>query len=380
MPHVWPVALSVDTGIVTLLPGDLDRSSPLRFLEFQVVRDRTGQLVPRVVYQPRASTLTHYLWPREADLAPARARLGEGIGFNQAVDFAASTVELGDRGLTVHVDVTDPDGHRLVYRMRNPRPWTGVDFAAPPGAAMTDPHAFFVPYILDFDLVPADTPYEASFAGAPLRHSRAPFLRRGRPVLTLKGGTGSAVVEFLPESGDPLTDDAPGVHCDPDGGLRGYVTGDACCPVTLRFDPPLPPADRIVHDDVAWHLDVRGRRIAAGRLRAERDTAGLAVKVRVTHGWVGVSGDRTLAAVVQVFRFLRRWPLAYSWDGRFDTEGGRARLTGRWTNRKVKSAGHQRQLMNELRDHRLAVGRSAGGAAFRVTRRGRRPPCVRRCR
>ena len=83
---------------------------------------------------------------------------------------------MGSDGLTIDVDFTDIEGHHLVWRVRQPCPWKGFDFMAPPAAGIVNPTSLFFSYLRQFFFAPQPLEFTATFDGTPCRIQKLPFL------------------------------------------------------------------------------------------------------------------------------------------------------------------------------------------------------------
>lgn len=328
----WPVSLQINDDITLAAPADMAPGSPIRGLEAQRVTAADGHPVLRVLYST-ADGITHAAWPRGAELPPMDTPLGRGIGLVAPADFARDVFEVGRDGVLIDVDFTDREGRRLVWRVRQPRPWRGFGFVAPPAAGMRHPTSFFFPYMPTFGFVPQPLEFEASFGGAPFELQRLPFPWHWRRALAMKASVGMVVVELLKDGVPPLAAEEPGLVVDTEGRLLSCTRPSSVADVVLQFHPPLPRVEGLADTHTSrWRISVAGDRVAEGTVTVSPDEDGAVVAWLVTRGWGGGRGLRPGALLTRAVPMLRRWPTAYSWLGRVVLAGDGPRLVGRWRN------------------------------------------------
>lgn len=342
--RVWPLHFSVDTTIAPLAPGDFAPGCALRFIEFQRIQTAQGA-VTRVLYaQPDG--LTNYAWPHGAALEPAAISLGKGIGLNEPASFRADRFELGEKGLSIDIDFRDAANNHLIYRLEAKRPWSGFRFAAPPGAGMHRPVAFFIPYLFDFDFLTHPQVFEASFNGQTLKHAKLPIWRHWRRALSLKPAREAAVIEFQADHQALLNDADQGVESTAEGALIAVQLGDTKVPVRLEFATPLPAiGDPSLEESfqTAWTICVDGDQVVSGNWNqwpsapvvgsVEPSRQSWEIAIEVTGGWGGVPDDRWMGWITRFIAFLRNWPKAYHWRGvLWINPNKKPELIGRWVN------------------------------------------------
>lgn len=328
---MWPLALDVDTTIARLAPCDLRRGSTIAFLEAQWIRDPHGAWGMRVLYAT-ADRTTNYAWEPHLALPPGDVPLGGGIGLNKPAQFRRSVFELDGNGLHIDVDLTDAQGHRLVWKVRQRRPWRGFDFLAPPAAGIENPTSLFFPYLRQFSFAPQPIEFSASFDDEPLTLVKLPFPWAWRRAVAQKAALGNVIVELLKDGAPPLTAADPGVDVDDDGRCRSVTRSGGVLPVVLSLDPPLPAGDALGAPHAsAWRLVVGKDVVMGGIIRLQPGDAAVDVDVAVTRGWRGVPDRGWAWPLTAVIPMLRRWPVKYSWSGTLTHDG---QLTGRWINAK----------------------------------------------
>lgn len=384
---VWPISLKADSSITLLAPADLDKTSPIRWIEPQLIRtsaavkqpstleadqakpsaqsskntwlneepssnpslsslDSETQLVPRLVFID-SEGCSNYLWPNGTELAAGSINLGNGVAFNKACEFRKSEFHLDKTGIKIDFDLTAPNGKRLIYQLASQNPWQGFRFAAPPGADMADPSAFFVPYLFDFDFVAKPVEFHASYGGEPLELAKMPIWRNRRRVTGSKASIGSVIVELMADKDELLSNGSQTLaqqsgtalsttkfHCveKPDGQYLSQVEIEgAQHPVQLFFNPPLPPVEAVREaQQCKWELSVGGDRIASGVHTSWLKDDQVVFSIDIQRGWSGVKRPWSIWVMTRLVRFLITWPKNYIWQGSIDRET--KAVSGTWQN------------------------------------------------
>ena len=332
---MWPVALDVDTSLLRLAPCDFAEGSPVTLLEAQYVRDNAGACGVRVAYCLADGT-TNYAWEPHLQLEPVDIPLRGPIAHNAPAEFSAQTFELGENGIAIDIAFT-ADEHRLAWRARQPRPWSGFDIMAPPAAAIAEPTSLFFPYMREFSFVRQPLDFEASFNGIPLIPQKLPFLWGGRRAVSFKAARGSLAVDLMPDGADCTRGDDPGAVVDSHGRLHAVRRTDGPLPVEIRFTPPFPAVSQLPSRGsrtIAWSLTVGEDHVMNGTVMLSPGNTGTDMTWSVDESWSGVKQRGAAWVLTRLIPFLTRWPRHYSWSGAVHADGS---VTGSWINAKPKT-------------------------------------------
>lgn len=310
--------------MLRLAPCDLTEGSPVTFLEAQYVRDGVGGYGVRVAYCLADGT-TNYAWEPHLALEPVDVPLRGPIAHNAPGEFRSAVFELGDDGITIDIAFT-AGGHNLVWRVRQPRPWKGFDFLAPPAAAIAEPTSLFFPYMHQFSFVPQPMDFAAAYDGQPLVPKKLPFLWGGRRALSVKAARGNTVVKLLP---DGVNAACEGEDVDERGRLSSLREGG----VELSFSPALPSVGELRElgaGNCGWSLSVEDDHAMGGTVAF---APGGKMAWTVERSWTGVKQHGAAWVLTRIIPFLTRWPRHYSWSGCIADDGT---IHGTWTNDKTK--------------------------------------------
>lgn len=322
---MWPVALDVDSSLLRLAPCDLADGSPVTFLEAQYARDGAGRCGVRVVYC-LADETTNYVWEPHLALEPVDVPLRGPIAHNAPGEFSSAVFELGEGGITIDIAFT-AGVHNLMWRVRQPRPWKGFDFLAPPAAAIAEPTSLFFPYMRQFSFVLQPMDFAAAYDGQPLAPKKLPFLWGGRRALSIKAARGNTVVKLLPDGASAVCEGA-------DADERGHLVSLRQAGVMLSFSPALPPVNvmrGVGAGRYEWSLSVEDDPTMGGTVTLAPDGK---MTWTVERSWTGVKQRGTAWVLTRIIPFLTRWPLHYSWSGYIADDDS---IHGAWTNAKPKT-------------------------------------------
>lgn len=321
----WPLNLEVDTEVTQIAPFVL--TGPIPSLELQIVEGTTVRAIVG-----REDGRFDIYWPKGHSIKPFKGKLGNGIGYNAAVQFERDTFTIGTDGVHIDVALTDNYGKELAIRVDSPRPWRGYNFLDAVGSRLSRPVALLMPYTFDLDFLPtAGLTFEATYDGTPLTYRKRMAFRRGSRTISVRAGLFPSIVQFQRDKVRAVKASDPEVRLDDDGALEALVAGHEDRPCRLELTPALPPVqDLTERTETRWELTVAGERVAAGLIRlTPHENGNTQVYIGVTKGWPGARGAAVPWLLTRTSPVFRNWPRRYSWRGALTKKGA---LKGSWTN------------------------------------------------